>query len=371
MISPFRAGHMEVYMVIIHIANIDTSTIGGVQFAVPEMIKAQSQYATVGLINSHGHSVDGVQMLTFNEVFDVDRFPEPFNKPDIVIFHELYRFEYIRIYRSLIEKAIPYVIIPHGCFSKKAQKKKCFKKFFANLLFFNAFIKASSAIQYLSDNERKLSAFGRYPSFVAGNGVALQMKKKEVTLSEDSIKIVYIGRLEMHIKGLDLLLKAVKKCDSFLRDKNVTVEIYGPNYENAHKKILRLINNLKIGDLVRLDKEKTGIEKEEILLSSDCFIQTSRTEGLPVGVLETLSYGVPCIVTLGTGLGHIIEKYQAGWVSPTNVLGIADSICKAIEEKEFWPQKASNAETLIRENYLWQKVAKEMVDAYREITGGL
>ena len=175
-------------MVIIHIANIDTAMIGGVQVAVPEIVKAQSQYATVGLMNTRGEKIDGVCMLEFDGIFETNRFPKPFNKPDIVVFHEVYRFEYIRIYRTLIDAQIPYIIIPHGCLSKKAQHKKYIKKHIANFLFFENFIKSSSSIQYLSDNEKRMSAFSRYPSFVSGNGVLIPNKTK-TSFSKEGIKI--------------------------------------------------------------------------------------------------------------------------------------------------------------------------------------
>lgn len=44
-----------------------------------------------------------------------------------------------------------------------------------------------------------------------------------------------------------------------------------------------------------------------VLLQTDLFIQTSRHEGMPMGLLEALSIGVPCLVTVGTSLGHIIK----------------------------------------------------------------
>ena len=76
-------------MVIIHIANIDPDVIGGVCIAVPKMVRAQSKYADIGLINTSGKAVDGVRELHFGEKPDIAALPEPFNKPDIIIFHVL------------------------------------------------------------------------------------------------------------------------------------------------------------------------------------------------------------------------------------------------------------------------------------------
>lgn len=353
-------------MVIIHIAHIDSSVIGGVQVAVPQMIKAQSQYASVGFINTYGDTVEGIQMLEFIKVNEIKNFPAPFNAPDLVVFHEVYRVEYIGIYKAIRKANIPYIIIPHGCLSKQAQRRKVLKKIAANLLLFNAFIRSARYIQYLSENEAGLSAFSKYPFFICGNGIRIPEKKKN-DFFYDGIRIVYIGRLEIRTKGLDLLLEAIKKCEATMRQNNAYVEIYGPDYNGEHDLLRNMIENFGISDLVKLDKEKMGKEKENILLSADCFVQASRTEGLPMGTLEALGYGVPCIVTDGVGLGRIIESYGAGCRCETSARGLANAIRWIIGERENIKNMSIAAVHLIENNFDRNLVAKETVDRYKEM----
>ena len=350
-------------MVIIHIAHINTGIIGGVQMVVPNMVRAQSLYADVGLVNTHGDVIDDVRMLEYDGVFQITNFPTPFNKPDLVIFHEVYRFEYIGIYRSLVEAQIPYIIIPHGCLSKSAQRKKCIKKFAANFLFINKFLRLARSIQYLSENEKKMSTFSKYVSFVDGYGISVPNKTKSIFF-ENGIKFVYIGRLELKIKGLDLLMKAVKKQEVLLRQKHAVVEIYGPDYNNAHSKIRKMISKLNISDLVLLGNEKMGKQKEKILLISDCFIQASRTEGLPLGPLEALGYGLPCVVTNGVGLGDVVESYVAGYRCETSVNGIAEAIERFINNINNTEEMSKSAIRLIEEKFDINCMAKKTVDRY-------
>ena len=350
-------------MVVVHIANIDTSIIGGVQFAVPKMVKAQSLFAEAFLLNTHGDRIDGIETIPYDGKFDVDQFIKSYNKPDIVVFHELYRFEYISIYRELLKRGIPYIIVPHGCLSKKAQQKKRIKKTVANIIFFHRFLKNARSIQYLSDNEKKLSAFKKIPSFVMGNGVSVPHERKSSFVGE-RIRFVYIGRLEVHIKGLDLLLSAIKNSEDFLRKNGAAFEIYGPDYAGSHEVLSRMIRELNIGDLVQLDKEKMGAAKQEILLSATCFIQTSRTEGLPLGPLEALSYGVPCIVTRGVGLGGIIESYGAGYQSDNTGEGISGSIELFIRNAEHLEGMSQAAVRLVEENFDIDIIAKKTLDVY-------
>ena len=350
-------------MVIVHIANIDTAILGGVQIAVPQMVRAQSQYADVGLVNTHGDIIDNVQMLGFNGKLDINQFPAPFNKPDFVIFHEVYRFEYISIYKELLKHGIPYIVIPHGCLSKDAQQKKKLKKITANFLFFNDFLKNARLIQYLSINEKSKSAFQELESLVIGNGVPVPTEKKTI-FDRSDIRFVYIGRLEIYIKGLDLLFAAVKKSESLFRRNNAVMEIYGPDYNNSHEIIRRMICKLKIEDLVCLKKETMGAEKRQILFSSTCFIQASRSEGLPLGPLEALSYGLPCIVTQGVGLGDMIESYGAGYQSSNSAEGLSASIDLFFENIDKLEDMSQSAVRLIEENFNVDLVAQKTVDRY-------
>lgn len=112
-------------MKILHIACINNSKFSGVCVVVPEHIKAQKQIADVGFINITGLRIEGIE-----EQFDfsgsikssVESITNAFC-PDIVIFHEAYRFPYLKISRELRKKRIPYVIIPHGELNNEAQKR--------------------------------------------------------------------------------------------------------------------------------------------------------------------------------------------------------------------------------------------------------
>ena len=87
--------------------------------------------------------------------FDIDKMPEPFNKPDLVVFQECYRKWYIKIGKQLEKKNIPYIIIPHGELGKEAQQSKHLKKVLANLVFFNRFTDKALGIQCLSQRLRQ------------------------------------------------------------------------------------------------------------------------------------------------------------------------------------------------------------------------
>lgn len=353
-------------MVILHIAYLDTSILGGVQIAVPKMVKAQGKFATAALLNVQGDCIDDVNCFNIKKNESITSLPEPYNKPDLVVFHEIYRKEYIKLYKNVVHLGIPYVIIPHGCLSKSAQKKKFLKKVLANFLLFNAFIRNANYVQYLSENEKQMSIYKDIKSVVLGNGIEVPNKYK-THFSDDEIVITYIGRLDIIIKGIDLLLDAIEYSSLLFEKKNVSVKIYGPDYDSAHDKIMQMIEERNISNFVTLNKEIVGSEKENVLLNTDFFIQTSRTEGLPMGLLEALSYGLPCIVTQGTGLAELIESRGAGFYCDISAESIRSGIERAIDAKGNAMLYSVAARNLILEKFDNNKVAYDSVKKYENI----
>ena len=86
-----------------------------------------------------------------------------------------------------------------------------------------------------------------------------------------------------------------------------------------------------------------------------------------MGILESMSYGIPCLITKGTSLTAVLEKYDAGYSCETTVEGIASAIEKAVAQKYLLKEKSNNAITLVKESFLWDNVAKEAIENYKKL----
>lgn len=333
---------------------------------VPKHVEHQAEFATVGFINILNVKINGANnQIDYTSPFKIENLPTPFNKPDLVVFHEVYWKTYLQIGKNLRHNNIPYIIIPHGALTQGAQKKKWLKKKVANFLLFNRFINGAAAIQCLSERELEATLFGKN-KFIGTNGIEIPNIRK-YTFNDDKIDFTYIGRLDPNHKGLDLMIKAIALKEGILSENKCEFSIYGPDQFGYVEKLNRLLTENLTKEFVKLNSALYGEEKEQTLLNSDIFIQTSRFEGMPMGILEALSYGIPCLVTKGTGLGDLIQKYDAGWVAETNAEDIARVLTVAIQEKALYPQKGANARRLVEENFSWSNVAKSTIEKYGEI----
>ena len=350
-------------MVILHIANIGDNLANGVHVAVPRHVQAQANLAQVLLVNIRNINVAGDMQCEYKgaESFP-DYLPEPFNKPDIAIFHEVNYIEYIKLYKQLLKRNIPYIIVPHGEITQAALNRKWLKKKIAYTLWFNRFVKKAAAVQCLSENEAKESVIAEN-KIILPNGMELH-EQKPVHFDRKGMKLVYIGRLDPVHKGLDLMIKAVGEIAVYMRENDISLNIYGPDINGRLATINGYIEEENVGDIVHTHPPVFGEEKARVINEGDLFIQTSRFEGLPMGILEALSYGMPVIVTEGTRLMEQVTENNCGYAAGDCVESIADAIKQAFVTKDKWKELGIAARAFIKEHYEWSKIGKQSVRQY-------
>ena len=232
-------------MTILHIAHVPNNPYSGVCNIVPKHIISQQNLINVALLNIVENNNSGVDNQ-FSQVKHIADLPEPFNKPDLVVFHEIYYPIYLLYGRELFNRKLPYIIVPHGGLTIEAQRIKKAKKKMANLLLFNRFINEAEAIQCLSNMEEQKTMINK-KKFLSTNGVNIPKRRKEV-FNEGKIEFIYIGRIDIYHKGLDILIDAINLRRDFLKENNCVFSIYGPNENKQYEKIIPTPNKTIIGN---------------------------------------------------------------------------------------------------------------------------
>ncbi|MFQ4142449.1 glycosyltransferase [Chlorogloeopsis sp. ULAP02] len=360
-----------------NVAPITHDVISGLTFAIPPSIGAlQNLGIQTGLLSTSArgqykkiepYPVKHIQDLSFYPV--LASMPEPLNKPDLIVFHSTYILEHVRLAYEAVQRKIPYVIKPHGGMTRGAQKLKQLKKKVGNLLFFNWMVKNAAALHCLTKHEAEdVRQMWNRPVFIVGNGV--NIPPIEISTHpgiQAQLKFVFLGRLDIEHKGLDLLLEACAIIQEKLRTSQVQVHLYGSDVAGSRVKLKALIDKYKIHDFVHVQDSVWGEAKQAVFQNADLFLHTSRFEGHPMAVLEALSYGIPCLLTPGTNMTEEIAIAQAGWVVAPNPISIAEGMSTILEKLSEIPARGQSARNLIEKKYSWEQIGRYLKTEYEQI----
>ena len=353
-------------LTVLHIASIGKNKYSGIYVAVPKYVEEQQKNINAALLNITNTKIPEINtQLHYEKNQKINNLTSPYNNPDLVVFHGVYIHEYIGLYKQLKNMNIPYIIVPHGSLTKNAQKIKRVKKIIGNKLLFNSFVKKANAIQYLSESEKEES-ISNNNNFICPNGIDDFLPKKS-SFNKDKLVFTYIGRMDVFHKGIDLLINAIGILAKEGSLANCHFDLYGPSTKEQKENIELLIHENEVSNYISLHDGVLGEEKKKVLLGTDIFIQTSRFEGMPMGILEALSYGIPCIVTDGTTLNEIVKSYDAGWTSGQDARKIAKTIFLSKQEMDKLHKKSKGAINLAKHNYTWSNISKRAISEYLRI----
>ena len=283
--------------------------------------------------------------------------------PHIVVFDGFYDKYQIRFSWYLKWCGIPYVVVFHGGESADNMKKNWLKKRIANCLFFNRFVKWAKSVIYLSENEKNKSVFSKInPNYnIIPNGVNIPININPKEAKSDKISFLYLSRLDWHGKGLDVFCDALKLLFDAGYESKVCFEFYGTKESIETEKLFQF------GNMTKYEGYVTGKEKEAAYRNADIFILPSRSEGMPMVVLEALSFGLPCIVTPETNMATLIEENKCGWVVNLSPQDVSNIIKEAAEDYLINQDNYYYNSVKAAQLFDWSIIAEKSISVYKRI----
>ena len=175
----------------------------------------------------------------------------------------------------------------------------------------------------------------------------------------DSLVFLFMGRL-VEKKGVPYLLEALAARSAELGDWRLVIAGDGPLADELAAKV----TELGLDAHVHFAGYVTGDDKERYLSVADVFVVPSiiasdgDAEGLPVSLLEGLSYGLPCVATFESGADDIVTDGVDGFLCPqADALALGHALVRAAQlDTDAHALLASNARALST-TYSWPAVA--------------
>ena len=175
----------------------------------------------------------------------------------------------------------------------------------------------------------------------------------------DPVSILAIGRLS-HEKGFDILIAAAQ----LLKEKGVHISVKIAGAGPRRNELAGLI------DAAGLTREVVLIgyvtDTRPLYLAADIFVLSSRTEGLPLVLLEAMSFGTPVIATPVGDVPEVLGGEECGHLMTSiDTYTLADAVCKNLKAGAARSeQMARNARIRVQQEYSAVAMAEKYLRIY-------
>jgi glycosyltransferase involved in cell wall biosynthesis len=250
---------------------------------------------------------------------------------------------------------VPYVITPHGSYNPHIVRQKQARRLVWWHLAEARFLKQAAAVHLFFEEEKEhLRALGYSgPCLVAGNGV------ERPPLSWDGGSggyVLWMGRYEMHWKGIDVLLRSLLEFDPSDRPR---LRLHGPD-SPGRAEVQSLVGELGLERWVEARAAVGGHEKWTVLKAARAFAFPSRWDSHSIAVMEAAAVGLPIVASSTTAVGRRLAAEGAAVAAEPNASALAAAMSSALSDagRDF----ARRAAELTATEYTWERSGRLLVD---------
>ncbi|WP_371375776.1 glycosyltransferase family 4 protein [Thalassotalea aquiviva] len=196
------------------------------------------------------------------------------------------------------------------------------------------------------------------------NSQCIEVIKNGVTIKpitdkprQEKIILGVVGRL-IELKNVELLFQAMAQAK---QQQAFKIKIIGDG---------PLLSELKNSaqKLAHTPVEFTGNIKDEesIYHGLDLLVVCSKTEGLPMSILESMARAIPVISTKVGAIPNVINNHQNGWLYDSlNAIQLTEILDQITANPELITQYGVNAQQYVQRHYSIAQVAQDYNDYYK------
>lgn len=179
-------------------------------------------------------------------------------------------------------------------------------------------------------------------------------------ITTNKINILFMGRIGKR-KGVYDIIEAAKS----ITNPDVEINLYG---DGDLKEFEKLINENDLQNKVKLKGWISGDKKDEAYRNADIYILPSFEEGLPMSVLEAMSYKLPVISTPVGGTPEAVEDNVNGFLIETgDYQALAQKINLLAEDKGIREKMGQESLRIAKEKFDVNVIIKQLKEIYDEL----
>ena len=193
---------------------------------------------------------------------------------------------------------------------------------------------------------------------------SINIPNSKVSRPDETINVLFLGVL-IKRKGIYDLLEVIRQLsqEGILKEKNIKFIFGGDGKE--YDAIKQKVYDYELVDYVELMGWVDSKLKNELLQKAHLFVLPSYNEGLPMAILEAMSYGIPVVSTnVGSIKEVVIYSYTGYLVNPGNQEELKNSILNCLADSLHWEEMSRNCIEIIEKNFNEIRYFEKVEDLY-------
>lgn len=348
----------------------DPSVKGGIGSVIGQMLQHDwnAENVQMDFIPTYKETNNIKMILYFMKQFPKVKKYIREEKPDVVHIHMSYKGSFLRkyeIHKFCVANGVPDIIHLHG-----SEFKQWYEAMGSNTQEkIRKLLKESKAFIVLGNkwNEAVKEIEPDTNTVVVSNTV--HVPEETVSWNAERFQVLFLGVL-LKRKGVEDLLKAAKLLKDTGRIGKMKFVIAGTGEKETELKDFSKKNDLN--DVVDFAGWTAGEAKTKLLKESQILVLPSYNEGLPVAILEAISYGMPVVATDVGDISSAVHDGENGYlVDPGDVNRLSDSIYKISSSKETHEEMVTMSKMIARNDFADEKYFVQISNCYKKVIRGI
>jgi starch synthase len=176
--------------------------------------------------------------------------------------------------------------------------------------------------------------------------------------------VVFHGRIDMHRKGLDVLVDAWNQICHERPDKDLQLLLLGTGPDS--EKLRQRIAAMQLRGVIWRDEfvnDRSVIQR--YLSAADVYTLPSRLEGFPIAPIEAMASGLPVVAADAPGVPDILEEGEVsgGLVVPReDAKALALALGRVLDDEAWGRELGKRARCRVEEYFSPEAVGKQLRD---------
>lgn len=260
--------------------------------------------------------------------------------PELVIISQGINFDGLKMAYQCLLLNIPYVVISQKAVDFYWPHKD------DRAFMLEALLKAEKSY-FVSHHNLRLTEeqFGkRLPNGqVIFNPVKLSGNIVPFPKSTEVYKIACLGRLFLLDKGQDVLIRIMS--EQKWRERPIVISFIGKGTDEAALKDMAALLNV-----TNVEFKGQISDIENMWKDYHALVLPSRSEGLPLSMVEAMSAGRPVIISNAGGNTELVEEGVTGFIGYPNEESFGEALERAWQARDKWEEMGKNAALYVAAN---------------------